>query len=694
MSKNIKNSTQDKPTNPTRRDFLAGIGGVAAASVLAGCSLPAPAIANHKPLNKAPKGAKIHSIGIYPPIGISRVGLREQTFPAPEVPGVTPNAGGSYKESGQDNGKLKRQVQRFFIYAYDENGDIISELTASNTTSIKWTVDVANSKAAWFGFNNPFDLGDTAKGIPAQLRNQSIISDAERLNKLIIHPQPKSITGSNINPNGNDPRFNMADHFWDDDDKHLVHLAALQTDGDGRLKVIPASGESKSVIPDNPIVDFTKNDAWHDDWCDGTVQAEVMVDGKTYTTDKPAWIACCGPNFAPDIAPFTSMYDTVFDGMIKKYQGAKHNLFPKPTELSFTKDIYPMFYNLGMMEWVSGAAATRPGWIDVGNFADVNYIKSLADNSASNKAQREKVFGAFHDPQSDKVEPLKIPFMVGSGINYDGSPKRWFNMTDYQYWVLSKWALGEYINDFKGEVQPAITNIEDLPLEQQPEALTKAALQPLSGGNFHPGVELTWILGHGDLYENEEPFRLKLGSRPTLYQNIGTLITEDVVFPPKGENYNPNDYPIGPQMPGDLTRWMGLPWQPDAFSCQNVNFANDFPTVVWWPALLPVDIMPEYAYKQAMRTDLSREERLKFASIRAPWARGAAGIGYHVNAGYFDGLNRMVYLVDRMGVVMKQPAPQDLTTGENALPEYLYVEMDRGSMDLEFDVQPNLGLGS
>lgn len=139
---------------------------------------------------------------------------------------------------------------------------------------------------------------------------------------------------------------------------------------------------------------------------------------------------------------------------------------------------------------------------------------------------------------------------------------------------------------------------------------------------------------------------------------------------------------------------MGLPWQPDAFSCQNVNFANDFPTVVWWPALLPVDIMPEYAYKQAMRTDLSREERLKFAGIRAPWARGAAGIGYHANASYFDGLNRMVYLVDRMGVVMKQPAPTDLTTGENALPEYLYVEMDRGSMDLEFDVQPNLGLGS
>ena len=144
-------------------------------------------------------------------------------------------------------------------------------------------------------------------------------------------------------------------------------------------------------------------------------------------------------------------------------------------------------------------------------------------------------------------------------------------------------------------------------------------------------------------------------------------------------------------MPGDLTRWMGLPWQPDAFSCQNVNFANDFPTVVWWPALLPVDVMPEYAFDKLSCPTLTREEKLKFASLRVAWARGAAGIGYHANASYFDGLNRMVYLVDKMGVVVKKKTPVALTKGVNKLPEYMFVEVDRGSMDLEFNEAPNLG---
>jgi hypothetical protein len=662
----------------------------------------------------APKGAAIDHLGVYPPIGISRVGLSEETFLAPELPGVAPSPLGGFKKDG----KLKRQVQRFFIFAFDKQGRVIKEITAGSDAQINWQVHVANTKAAWFGFNNPFDLDDSAKGIPSQLRNDGVIGDEDRLNTLVIDSGKVDINGRNTNTSGKQKAYELAGTFWKDHGngglggrKNDVHLGALQTDKDGRLQVIPASGVSKSVIDNNMIVDFTKNDAWYDDWCDGTVKAEVKIGDKTYTA-KPAWVACCGPNFAPEIAPFTSMYDSIANAMVKKYESAefakKDKRYKRPTlPLSFEKDIYPIFYRLGLMEWVASAATTREGWLKVGNFSDVDYIKKLAN--LDNEKLRAEIFNQFRDPNaysskegaaiysaSPKLREeyrLKLPYMVGSGVDYDASAEHWFGMPDLQYWILEQWSKGKYNNDFTGKPAKAPTTIHELPIEQQPEALTRAALEPLSGGNFHPGVELTWVLRHGELFEDDEPFRLKLGNRDSLIQNRGPLLTKDKIFPPKSGDYEPDDYPIGPQMPGDLTRWMGLPWQPDAFSCQNVNYANDFPTVVWWPALLPVDVMPEFAYQQLHRDDLSRQERLKFASVRVPWARGAAGIGYHANASYFDGLNRMVYLVDQMGVVVKQKTPPELTTGEGKLPEYLYVEMDRGSMDLEFNQPPSTGLG-
>jgi hypothetical protein len=61
-----------------------------------------------------------------------------------------------------------------------------------------------------------------------------------------------------------------------------------------------------------------------------------------------------------------------------------------------------------------------------------------------------------------------------------------------------------------------------------------------------------------------------------------------------------------------------------------------------------------------------------------PWARGAAGIGLHVEAGYTDGLRRMIELWTRMGVVVQRPGPKGLP----GVPEQIFVEVQRGSMDI------------
>jgi len=301
---------------------------------------------------------------------------------------------------------------------------------------------------------------------------------------------------------------------------------------------------------------------------------------------------------------------------------------------------------------------------------------------------------------------FKIPYMLGSGVDYTFSPAHWFAMPLLQYQILERWCEGDFIDDYTS--QPAVDKsgaFDDIPLDQQPHALTRAALEPLSGGAFHPGVELTWPMRQQNIYRDDMPFRIK--QAPTYEpvwkraEKIGLLLTPETAFGDarrseslSGESYSyydlPEESPIGPQYPGDLTRWLGLPWHPDAFSCQQVMHTIDFPNAAWWPALLPIDILPEYCFRQLEREDLSDSEKLKFFNDRQQWTRGVSGIGYHVEGSYNDGLERMVALWSRMGFVLSHPRPEGLSDAlKRVIPETLFVEIGRGSMDLYTDSPPN-----
>ncbi len=47
------------------------------------------------------------------------------------------------------------------------------------------------------------------------------------------------------------------------------------------------------------------------------------------------------------------------------------------------------------------------------------------------------------------------------------------------------------VNDFEEPELDKVTSLDDVHVALQPDALTRAALEPCSGGAFHPGVELT-----------------------------------------------------------------------------------------------------------------------------------------------------------------------------------------------------------
>ncbi len=649
-----------------RRDFLFGAAalslGLPALSKVATSPLSTPDV--------APTGATITRAAIFPSIGISRVGNAESWFLAPEVPGLHPEPEGGFKD-GPD--KIKKQVQRFRVYGYDDDGRLVREITADEDR-LRWTVRVANAKAAWYGFHNVLDLGEAAPGIPGALRNDFVPLD-ERETVLIIDSGEVTVEGAQANTSGADERFRLAGTFWN---QAPVTLGHLRTDQAGRLLVFPGDGVTGSALQVNALRDFTNNDGWYDDWCDGWIKATVTLPDGTTVESEPAWVVCCGPDFAPQIPPLVSLYDVIRDVMIEMGHAVK----PEPP-FSFRRDVLPFFQRLGLMQWVSAADYLNLHWPMVRDFSDPDYLRQLADPSDAARDVRHGVLAAIRNPRDPNPTQDQLPYMLGDGVDYPFSPLHWFQIPVSQYEILEAWADGEFVDDLVDAQADAATSLDDLPLAQQPEALTRAALTPCSGGPFHPGVELTWPMRHRELFrgpdETEFPFRIAHGDRTELFQFVGMQLNPENVF--SGIDGQGTGSPIGPQMPGDLTRWMGVPWPPDAFSCQFVLTGEDFPTPNWWPALLPVNVFPEAFHEQVLRADLSAEDRVRFFDSRVIWSRGVTGVGLHVEASYTDGLRRMVSLWPRMGMIVRRPGPTDARAPSH-LPNEMYVEVQRGAMSL------------
>ncbi|MFT5527897.1 MAG: hypothetical protein ACI9HK_005883, partial [Pirellulaceae bacterium] len=379
-----------------------------------------------------------------------------------------------YKD-GQE--KIKKQAQRFRIYAFDDQGRVVREVTGGKDT-ITWTVKLANTKAAWYEFNNPLDMGEFVRAIPGKLRNNFFVGKEREC--LEIAPDEVSITGNGTNAAGKDSKYEMADVFWRPPNEVKVTLGRLETDNQGRLVVVPGGGAGAPAPPGTPIDNFADNDGWYDDWADGWVKAEVTLEDGSKVEVDPAWVACCGPDFAPEILPFVTLYDVVRDVMVN---GKKKPLEEMPSgRLSFRGEIYPFFRRLGLMEWVSAASDLREGWIQTGDFLDPQYMKKLADPSPANQAFREKVFQQFRHPDEykfyendgefkEKIQ-YKIPYMLGSGVNYDFSPAHWFAMPKLCFDILEQWSKGNFVDDLDVVTAAEKTGkFEDVPLGQQPMAL-------------------------------------------------------------------------------------------------------------------------------------------------------------------------------------------------------------------------------
>jgi hypothetical protein len=235
----------------------------------------------------------------------------------------------------------------------------------------------------------------------------------------------------------------------------------------------------------------------------------------------------------------------------------------------------------------------------------------------------ENEFRLAGRPNSRLFRLPLMPLLAGDNPIGNTLPSKFLRLTDYQLFILRQWAAGKFVN----EVSAGWVKKEDVdafdPYEKwvnrTAQDLDRAVLMNLLGGAFCPGGEVNWIIRNPAVYQ--APFRLKADPdfwefRQTAAQanaNAGKIpVSEnDYIASTEDDLSQDSDFKSGLQ-PGDLTKYMALPWQADFNECttQPIDVTYElwnqiYPDsenddwakleqkaweTLWWPAHRPVQV--------------------------------------------------------------------------------------------------------
>jgi hypothetical protein len=583
---------------------------------------------------------------IHPSIGVARVGNSVEFVYAPEVSNPTPAKAGTFHDK---QGALKRQACRFRIYGYNAADEVVSELTAGNA-EIHWKVHVANKKAAWYRFPMAMDIPE-ATAVRANRRNKEI-KGAARAN-LVLDAGGVNLAGKNL------PAQKLMASGAFGSATFEVCLGEVQTDADGRLVIVAGYGKSASPtgapVWDGTPAGFPNADGWYDDVCDGPVMADVNIDGKIVPVES-AWILTAPPNYAPQILGVRTLYDLLED-LYTRFWSRKI-----VAPVSFTKDVYPILNRLSRLQWVNAGFAAEFGWSGVHDFGNQDYIAILSSASPTWAEHRRQVLTAFRDPAGKDNNPRPWPWLYGDAMDIPAAdtPRQNSSISATQYSILRRWADGDFVADWGTLGIPR--DLTEVPLASQPSTLDKASLDFCLADAFHPGAELTWPMRQLSLYA--APFRIRQKPAGSPTADYGDQLTSAIVMQVGG--------PLYEQGPGDLTRWMGLPWQMDTAMCRS-GYEPEFDPFVpsFWPARVPNQVLLETNYKFVINTKNRLEDRIATFMLRDQWTAPLQGDTP------LDQMTDMVARFKNMGVVEWRP-------GAPPFPDNIFVVSQSPASQQEF----------
>jgi hypothetical protein len=529
---------------------------------------------------------------IFPKIGVARLGDSDDYFIGPEAPGLETTPKGGYKDAF---GQVKRQAARFRIYAFDDAGTVIAELTSANTKSIHWRASVANKKAAWHAFAG----GDKALRLfegtldPADtppLRNDDWPSDR----RALVIKATAAVSGTKqVSAPLEGPIYDL---------KEPVYLGQLRTDDHGRLLFLGGRGHSKPISDDDQYLlnHYANNDRWCDDTCDGIIDADVTLsDGTTVPVRERAWVVVAPPDFAPHTDNLVTLHDVMEEAALS-YDLRWHLSSSSPpkvrTSVSFVDDVYPILSRIVGYQWVNERVLRGHGPGKRGDFLGDDLLGALADDKdPKGITLREHILSLLRNPNlsgDDTKAQANLNFMPQlSGDEGDttmGDSDTWLKLTKRQYEAMQLWAQNRFAG-FPGlkEVKAALAKraallkpLDELPLAEQPFALTSAAMMASVGGAFYPGIEITSI------------------SKSKRFYQSAFEVAADLE-------------------PGDVTKWMALPWQADFYEC-NTH---------WWPAQRPDAVVSEFDYQGAVEDFPIEGDQTNVRALLFPRKQWDRGVG-------------------------------------------------------------------
>jgi L-Lysine epsilon oxidase N-terminal/L-lysine epsilon oxidase C-terminal domain len=565
---------------------------------------------------------------VFPAIGVARVGnAPAQFYIGPETyRGLPINPDGrpfTEADFRDREGRLCRQAARFRVYRIEDGRVEEITLGSPGIKSIAWTVHLANKKPSWYTFET--SLGEDGYAPNHPLRNAA----APDRHKLIIDAGPRTVSGAAVR----DVSFSRASvppgyrgaHFPEGPlhplELPIDSLGELATDPDGRLLVLGGLGISGSTDANPVIKEYANNDNWWDDTADGPVAARIEFAEGAAVEAAPAWVLVAPPSYAPQIPNLVTLYDTIFDASVRAgqvpaiFRNGFWNAGKDGYRPNFRTDIRPLLERAGLYPWVA-AIPPKPHDFDFGR---LGMLGDDGTGRAEFAGLRRYVLDFVRPPDGENViigtnGATMMPYLAGDNCLIPGhAPNKYLRLTDTQYFFLQQWAEG-WFGDAGGASNPA-------------DALSRAVLDNCVGGAFSPGIEMTWIARNQSIYD--EPFRIRAHFVPN-----GPLSLD---FDPRRG-----------MEPGDVTRYMAVPWQADFNECSSQPI--DGRTLWWWPAQ-----RPEFVY-------LAPEPRGRVAAVPPPdesTGRQVAWIGSDFDQlgadfiAFADDVDMVKYW-DRLGFVLEK----------------------------------------
>jgi hypothetical protein len=590
---------------------------------------------------------KIVRASIHPGIGVARIGNSEGSIVGPQVTKSPRRPAGSMHGK---NGALLREAAEFRIYGYDADGAVVAELTLENS-EIEWSVHVASTKAAWYIFRAALDIPE-ASGQKLRRRNPNY--EPAKRGDLRIDPGAIVISGAD---QGTQPEVFCNGVFRYESTMTEVMLAQLQTDTQGRLRVL--SGKGRSGAPTGLPIDsgqvedwFANATGWYDDIADGPVEATVRIAG-TRIPCESAWVITAPPNYAPDIIGWRTLDDLLQD----LYMEA--GWIEKSDSVSFTTHIYPLLGRLSGLQWVNKgffALFGSGGPLDFTAPATIDKLCRVHQPGDIYVQLRRAFANAFR--QMGELSAQAWPSIYGDafGTFSPTAPNNFLPIWKAANGWLDKWIAGDFAADWNNP-PPTYGSIDEVPLANKPEMLDRAAMHFCLADAFHPGCEVTWPIRHLSLFER--PYRIRRRPAGTHEPDYGNELTTERALGPDG--------PLHAQGPGDLTRWMAVPWQMDTAGCRSGYDRGYDPFLpTFWPARVPNTVLTKEDYDTVIDITQPVEVRRAAYHNRRSWyypLGGTTGL---------DEMERMVTQFARLGIVEQRPGPQDGAIPE--LPNFLYVE--------------------